>query len=164
MGFNRRKLEADREAKAEAEAAARRATDAQVLEDAERLNRCLERASGQADAHAFLADDRRRHCRGVLVPVGALRSLPNDERRRPADNRLSSQCGRDQPYSCALLPLVPAERPVCRACAAVPDEYRRRNVRGASPAGAGRVKLYGTLSTLNDPFWGSPPPIDLLGF
>jgi hypothetical protein len=30
MGFNRRKLEADRKAKADAEAAARRATDAQV--------------------------------------------------------------------------------------------------------------------------------------
>jgi hypothetical protein len=35
MGFNRRKMEADRRAKAEA--AGRRATDAQVLEDAERL-------------------------------------------------------------------------------------------------------------------------------
>ena len=37
MGFNRRKIEADRKAKADAEAAAKRATDAQVLEDAERL-------------------------------------------------------------------------------------------------------------------------------
>jgi hypothetical protein len=37
MGFNRRKMEADRKAKADAEAAVRRATDAQVLEDAERL-------------------------------------------------------------------------------------------------------------------------------
>ncbi len=37
MGFNRRKMEADRKAKADAGAAARRATDAQVLEDAERL-------------------------------------------------------------------------------------------------------------------------------
>ena len=37
MGFNRRKMEADRKAKADMEAAARRATDAQVLEDAERL-------------------------------------------------------------------------------------------------------------------------------
>jgi hypothetical protein len=35
MGFNRRKMEADRKAKADA--AARRATNAQVLEDAERL-------------------------------------------------------------------------------------------------------------------------------
>ena len=37
MGFNRRKMEADRKAKADMEAAARRATGAQVLEDAERL-------------------------------------------------------------------------------------------------------------------------------
>jgi hypothetical protein len=37
MGFNRREMEAERKAKADAEAAARRATDAQVLQDAERL-------------------------------------------------------------------------------------------------------------------------------
>jgi hypothetical protein len=37
MGFNRRKMEDQRRQSAEKEAAARRATDAQVLEDAERL-------------------------------------------------------------------------------------------------------------------------------
>ena len=37
MGFNRRKMKADRKAKADAEAATRRATDAQVFADAERL-------------------------------------------------------------------------------------------------------------------------------
>jgi hypothetical protein len=37
MGFNRRKMEAERKAKADAQAAKRRTTDAQVLEDAERL-------------------------------------------------------------------------------------------------------------------------------
>jgi hypothetical protein len=37
MGFNRRKMEDQRRAVAEKEAARRRATDAQVLEDAERL-------------------------------------------------------------------------------------------------------------------------------
>src|SRR5215471_159979 len=37
MGFNRRKIEDQRRQVAEKEAAARRATDAQVLEDAERL-------------------------------------------------------------------------------------------------------------------------------
>jgi hypothetical protein len=37
MGFNRRKLEDQRRTAAEKEAASRRATDAQVLEDAERL-------------------------------------------------------------------------------------------------------------------------------
>lgn len=33
MGFNRRKMEADRKAKVDATASARRATDAQVLEE-----------------------------------------------------------------------------------------------------------------------------------
>jgi malic enzyme len=37
MGFNRRKMEDQRRQVAEKEAAARRTTDAQVLEDAERL-------------------------------------------------------------------------------------------------------------------------------
>jgi hypothetical protein len=37
MGFNRRKMEDERRRIAEKEAASRRATDAQVLEDAERL-------------------------------------------------------------------------------------------------------------------------------
>ena len=37
MGFNRRKMEDGRREAAEKEAASRRATDAQVLEDAERL-------------------------------------------------------------------------------------------------------------------------------
>ncbi len=37
MGFNRRKMQDERKAKADSEAAARRATDVQVLEDAERL-------------------------------------------------------------------------------------------------------------------------------
>ncbi len=37
MGFNRRKMQDQRQQLAEKEAAARRATDAQVLEDAERL-------------------------------------------------------------------------------------------------------------------------------
>jgi hypothetical protein len=37
MGFNRRKIEAERKAKADAEVAARRTVDSQVLADAERL-------------------------------------------------------------------------------------------------------------------------------
>jgi hypothetical protein len=37
MGFNRRKIEAERKAKADAEAAARRASDPQVLADAQAL-------------------------------------------------------------------------------------------------------------------------------
>jgi hypothetical protein len=84
MGFNRRKLEAERKAKADAEAANRRETDAQVLEDAERLIAALERTPGQTDADAVLANNRRCYHSGLLVPVGALPGLPNDQRNRLA--------------------------------------------------------------------------------
>src|SRR5262249_12635526 len=59
MGFNRRKPEDQRREAAEKEAATRRATDAQVLEDAERLIARLERAPGITRADDFFADDRR---------------------------------------------------------------------------------------------------------
>ena len=62
MGFNRRKMEDQRRDAAEKEAATRRATDAQVLEDAERRPDCrLEGAPGYTCAHDLFADDRRRH-------------------------------------------------------------------------------------------------------
>jgi len=61
MGFNRRKMEDQRREAAEKEAATRRATDAQVLEDAERLDRRLERAPGHQRTHDLFADDRHRH-------------------------------------------------------------------------------------------------------
>jgi hypothetical protein len=71
MGFNRRKMEDQRRQAAEKEAAARRATDAQVLEDAERLIAAWnERQAKRADA--VLADDRCGDCGAVLVPLGAL--------------------------------------------------------------------------------------------
>ena len=69
MGFNRRKLEDQRREAAEKEAATRRATDAQVLEDAERL----------MGADDLFAHDRRRHQGGPLVPMGTLSGLPNDQ-------------------------------------------------------------------------------------
>ena len=79
MGFNRRKLEDQRREAAEKEAANRRATDVQVLEDAERANHRLERAPGPANADVVLADNRRGHCSAVLVPVDTLPGLPNDQ-------------------------------------------------------------------------------------
>jgi hypothetical protein len=57
MGFNRRKMEDQRREATEKEAATRRATDAQVLEDAERL----ERAPGAAGANNLFANDWCRH-------------------------------------------------------------------------------------------------------
>jgi hypothetical protein len=52
MGFNKRKMQDQRRQAAEKEAAARRATDAQVLEDAERpIAAWNERQSAQDIAH-----------------------------------------------------------------------------------------------------------------
>jgi hypothetical protein len=67
MGFNRRKLEDQRREAAEKEAATRRATDAQ------------ERPPGQANAHAVLADDRRCRDSRLLVSMGPLPGLPNNQ-------------------------------------------------------------------------------------
>ena len=75
MGFNRRKMEAERKAKADAEAAARRATDAQVLEDAERLI-SLEQTPSPANAPLVRADDRRRAREPAPFPTGLLPGLP----------------------------------------------------------------------------------------
>ena len=60
MGFNRRKLEDQRREAAEKAAANRRATDAQVLEDAERLIAAWNERR-QPNAHVVLADNRRCH-------------------------------------------------------------------------------------------------------
>jgi hypothetical protein len=61
MGFNRRKLEDQRHESAEKEAATRRATDAQVLEDAERLIVAWNQRQDVACADDFFSDDRCRH-------------------------------------------------------------------------------------------------------
>jgi hypothetical protein len=83
MGFNRRKQEDQRREAAEKEAANRRATDAQVLEDAERLIAAWnERQAGQADADAVLADNRRSHQSGLLVRMGEMPGLPHDKCNR----------------------------------------------------------------------------------
>jgi hypothetical protein len=77
MGFNRRKLEDQRREAAEKEAANRRATDAQVLEDAERLIGAWNDRQAKRMPMLFSptigAANRR-----LLVRVGALSGLPND--------------------------------------------------------------------------------------
>jgi hypothetical protein len=70
MGFNRRKLEDQRREVAEKEPANRRATEALVLEDAERLIAAWNER--QAKRMPMNTDDRRRHCRSLLVSVGPL--------------------------------------------------------------------------------------------
>jgi hypothetical protein len=106
MGFNRRKLEDQHRLAAEKEAAARRATDAQVLEDAERLIAAWNERQEKRMPDAVLADDRRRHRGGLLVPVGTLPGLPNDQRNRLTDPRSSPRRGGDEPDPGALLPCM----------------------------------------------------------
>ena len=95
MGFNRRKLEDERRTVAEKEAASRRATDAQVLEDAERLI-----------ADAILADDRRRRQDRLLVSVGEMPRM------------------RVEPHSRSLLSILPAKCAIRRAGAPIQDQHR----------------------------------------
>ena len=78
MGFNKRRREDDRRQKAEKEAAARRGTDKQILEDADYLVAVW---NERHDADAVLADDRRRDHGRLLVPAGALPGLPHHGRR-----------------------------------------------------------------------------------
>ena len=52
MGFNKRKMEDARRQEAEKEAAARRATEHQIFEDADPPDHSVERTPGQADADA----------------------------------------------------------------------------------------------------------------
>jgi hypothetical protein len=73
MGFNRRKLEAERRRAAERKAAEQRATNAQVLEDAERLIAAWNER--QQKRMPMLFCDRRRHRRGLLVSVGPMARL-----------------------------------------------------------------------------------------
>jgi hypothetical protein len=81
MGFNRRKMEAQRKAQADAEAAARRGADTQVsAADAERLITAWNER-GPANALAVRTDDRRRGCDQVLLPADLLPGLPHNAGR-----------------------------------------------------------------------------------
>ena len=74
-------MEGDRKANADAEAAAKRATDAQVLEDAERLIAAWNER--QAKRMPLLFAPTIGAARAV--PVGPLPGLPNNARHRSAD-------------------------------------------------------------------------------
>jgi hypothetical protein len=65
-GFNRRKMVAERKAKADAEAAARRATDAQVVEDAARLIDAWNEPS-PANALVVRLDNHRARCAPLFL-------------------------------------------------------------------------------------------------
>jgi len=127
MGFNRRKLEDQRRTAAEKAAAERRATDAQVLEDAERLIAAWNERQAKSIPMLFSPTIGAAITAGYWVSVGTLPGLPNDQRHRPAHARPPPRRLRDQPHSGLILPLVPAECSVCRARAPIADEHRGRN-------------------------------------
>jgi hypothetical protein len=70
MGFNRRKMEDQRRQAAEKEAAARRVTDAQVLEDAERLITAWNERQAKRMPMLFSPNDR---CRGISASIAGAR-------------------------------------------------------------------------------------------
>jgi hypothetical protein len=73
MGFNRRKMEAQRKAQADAEAAARRAADTPCRAPDHRL----ERALSPANALTVHADDWRRAREPAPLLMGLLPGLPH---------------------------------------------------------------------------------------
>jgi hypothetical protein len=96
MGFRRRKMEDQCRTVAEKEAAARHATDRQVLEDAERLIDAWNERQAKRMPMLFSPTIGRRHRFTLLVPVGVLPSVPHHERDRPVHPRPPPRGGRDQ--------------------------------------------------------------------
>jgi hypothetical protein len=122
MGFNRRKREDQRRQVAEKEAAAHRATDAQVLEDAERLIAAWNERQTKRMPMLFSPTI------GAAVTAGywflwlrcqACRTI-NAIDLRTLD-RHPDAAG---PHSCAVMPVLPTERAICRTRATVADQHR----------------------------------------
>ena len=119
MGFNGRKMEDERGRVAEKEAASRRATDAEVLEDAERLIAVWNERQALRAPMIFSPTIRRCHQGGLLVSVGKLSGL-NDQRNQLANAGSRRRCG-DKPHPRAIMPIMPPERAVRRTRAPIAD-------------------------------------------
>jgi hypothetical protein len=102
-------------------------------------NRCLERAPGETNADAVLADNRRCHYSGLLVPVGALSRVPMDKQCRSSHARPPSQRSGKQSHSRTVVPLMPTERAICRTSATFANEHCRRDEGRTSSSRAGRM-------------------------
>jgi len=126
-------MEDQRRAAAAKEAASRRATDAQLLEDAERLIAAWNERQEKRMPMLFSptiggAIAARYWFLWVRCPACRL-----------ANARSPSRRGRDQSHSRAIVPLVSAKRALRRARAIIADKHRRRDARRASPTSARRV-------------------------
>jgi hypothetical protein len=119
MGFNRRKEDEHRRA-AENKAAQQRATDPQIMEDAERLVALWNERQKQQMPMLFRRSSAPPS-RPVLVSPGALPGVPDHQRHRFAQARSPPRRGDHESHSGTVMPLVPAERAVqpnwcgCRA-------------------------------------------------
>src|SRR6516165_377449 len=138
MGFNRRKMEDQRRAAAEKEAASRRATDAQVLEDAERLIAAWNERQALRAPMIFsptIGAATRAGYWFLWVRCPACRTINAIDLRKL-----------DRHHDAAVTSLIPVLS--CRSCrpnapfsrtgAAVAQKHRRRNAGGTPAAGAWR--------------------------
>ena len=118
-------MEDARRQEAEKEAAARRATEKQILEDADHLIRVWNEQA--AKRMPMLFSPTIGAAITLLVPAGALPGLPHHWRCRPADARLAPQRGRDGPspaLSCrSCRPNAPFAELVCLSKSSVAEEY-----------------------------------------
>jgi hypothetical protein len=102
MGFKHRKMEDRCRDATQKEAADRRATDDQVLENAERLIAAWNERQAKRMSTLFLADDRRSHHHRLLVPVSPVLAVPAPS--------TATRGGHQQPHSGTVLALMPAAR------------------------------------------------------
>jgi hypothetical protein len=119
VSFNRRKMEDQRRQAAEKEAARRRATDAQVLEDAERL---------------IAAWNERQALRAPMI------FSPTIGADRHSDAAVPSLIPALSCRSCR------PNAPFAETRAPIANEHRRRNARGASSASAWGIAPRGRLA------------------
>jgi hypothetical protein len=129
MGFNKRKMGDASRQEAEKEAAERRATDRQILEDTDHL------IAAWNDRHARRMPMLFSPTIGAATTAGywflRARCLPRYWRYRPADARLAPRCRRNRAHSGAVMSRLPAERAVRRTCLPVQVERCRGVLRGA---------------------------------
>jgi len=123
MGFNRRKMEDQRRDAAKKEAATRRATDAQVLEDAERLIAAWNERQSRRMPMLFsptVGAAIAAQYWFLWIRCPACRSTGSIDLRRLDRHPDAAVTSLIPALSCRL----PTERPVCRTGAIIADQYR----------------------------------------
>src|SRR5437660_3502271 len=129
MGFNRRKMEDQRRQAAEKEAVARRPTEAQVLEDAERLIVAWNERQAKQMPMLFSPTIGAAITAGYWFVWVRWPGVSHHKRDRSSRARPSPRRGRDQSHSRAILRFMPTECVVCRARAAIANERCGREMR-----------------------------------